>query len=101
GKYRRKRRFGWELKLKHHDREHDRDDAVSQGIEAAWTHALSPNRSVARATRYRRWAVVNCCLRQHPLDQLVELDRLLRRGQSVGARKSVLAGRLTSAAGGS
>ena len=40
-------------------------------------------------------------LRLHPFDQLVELDRLLGRGQRVGGRKSVFAGGLSSAAGGS
>ena len=36
-----------------------------------------------------------------PVDQLVELDRLLGRGQCVTGRKSVLTGGLSSDAGGS
>src|SRR5438067_1729624 len=44
---------------------------------------------------------IDCRLSVHPLDQFVELDRLLGRGQCVGLRKSVLTGGLSSPAGGS
>src|SRR5438445_13786135 len=61
----------------------------------------SPWRLVAWLTRNGLGVVVNCRLRPNPFDQLVELDRLLGRGQCVTGRKSVLTGGLSSDAGGS
>jgi hypothetical protein len=40
-------------------------------------------------------------LLSNPLDQFVELDRLLGRDEGIGGRKSALTGGLSSAAGGS
>src|SRR3954468_2497027 len=52
-------------------------------------------------SRSSRGVVVNLGLCLHPLDQLIELDRLLGRGQCVLGRKSSLTGGLSSPAGGS
>jgi hypothetical protein len=43
---------------------------------------------------------VDRVLLSHPLDQFVELDRLLGGGEGVGSRKSVFAGGLRRTCGG-
>ena len=71
------------------------------------TVANGPGRSHSLRAIAASPSAANCirgchrCLRLHPFDQLVELDRLLGRGQRVGSRKSVFAGGFSSAAGGS
>src|SRR4029079_708371 len=67
------------------------------------------NRNAPEARGFSSWSAVRArlsvrvdrVLRFEPAEQLVDLDRLLGRDQRVGGRKSVLAGGLSKAAGGS
>jgi hypothetical protein len=69
------------------------------GKEVCFTiAAIWGARGLKQCSRSAAW--VDLRLPIHPFDQLVELDRLLGRGQAIGERKSVLSGGLIRFAGG-